>query len=1059
LTTPWRLRHDQCVNFLLVQFLTGLAGAASLFLVAAGLTVIFGVTRVVNFSHGSLCMLGAYIGWSLLTRLPRDPAWFALGVAGATLATGLLGSLLEVTLLRRLYRAPELFQLLATFGVVLIVQDLLPLLWGPNDLPLPRAPWLRAFVTILGQRFPRYDLALIALGPVVLAALWLLLHRTRFGVLIRAATEDRDMAAALGIDQRTLFTAVFALGSALAGLGGALSLPDASANLQIDLTVIVDAFVVVVVGGLGSVTGAFLASLLIGELQAFGIVLLPQATLVLVFVVMAAVLVVRPNGLLGAPLAPVRGQSHLPRLIRRPGLAVRLAGGMALFAAAAAPFVLGPYPLSVLTEALIAMLFAASLHLMMGPGGMPSFGHAAWFGLGAYGAALAANRLGAPMGLAMLAAPVLAGVAAIVFGGFVVRLSGVYLAMLTLAFAQIIWAAASQWSAVTGGDDGILGVWPAGPIRFDWIVLAMSSAAVWLLRRSIYAPFGYALRASRDSPLRAAAIGLRPERLRLAAFALSGAAAGLAGGLFAYAKGSVFPGYAGIGRSVDALLMVLLGGVQTVSGPILGALVYTGLYDVLLQTIPLWRLALGITIIALVLLFPEGLAGIRLCGKVSSSRELHARPVSSPDLVRAQTASSNASRQAVGRPSPAMPWGWACSPFAALLAPRVHGRRQRLGVRDRGADRPRPAGWPVPRFGLIPELPQPPSPAGQPAPPPEPAGLPAPLPEPAGLPAPLRGPAGLPAPPPGPAGLPALPPGPAGLPAPPPEPAGLPAPLPEPAGLPAPLPEPAGLPAPLAGPADRPVRPPRTQGARPLLEIRHLRKDYGGVQAVADVSFSLAAGEILALIGPNGAGKSTCFNLLNGQVRPDGGQVVLDGADITAAPPHRIFHLGVGRSFQVAAIFASMTARENVQMALIARHRGVWRFLVPASARHRDSADELLAHVGLRHLAEQGCGTLAYGDAKRLELALALANAPRLLLMDEPAAGLSREERVALMALVRRAAHDDGCAVLFTDHDMDVVFATADRILVMDRGHLIAEGDAATIRADRAVQAAYLGTG
>ncbi len=600
------------MDFLVNQFLTGLAGSASLFLIAAGLTVIFGVTRIVNFSHGSLFMLGAYIAWSILTRLPRDPTWFAAGVLAAALATGAIGIALEVGLLRRIYRAPELFQLLATFGVVLIVQDLMPLLWGPNDLPLPRPPWLRGFVTILDQRFPLYDLILIALGPLVLALLWLLLHRTRFGILIRAATEDRDMAAALGIDQRRLFTAVFALGSALAGLGGALSLPNASANLQTDLSVIVEAFVVVVVGGLGSVGGAFLAALLIGELQAFGIALIPRATLVLIFAVMAVVLILRPNGLLGKPLAPVRGSASAPAFIGRPP---NWLGGVLLLGfllAVAAPFVVGPHKIAILTEALIAMVFAAGLHLMMGPGGMPSFGHAAWFGLGAYAAALTAKAFLAPLpptllAVSLAAAPIVAGLAGLAFGWFVVRLSGVYLAMLTLAFAQIVWAVASQWTGLTGGDDGILGVWPNMP--FYWVVLTLSAATLWLLRRTIYAPYGYALRAARDSAPRAEAIGLNPHALRAVAFGIAGAAAGLAGGLFAFAKGSVFPTYVSIGHSVDALLMVLLGGVGTVIGPMIGGLAYTGLYDVLLQVLPMWRLALGGLIIALVLAFPNGLAG------------------------------------------------------------------------------------------------------------------------------------------------------------------------------------------------------------------------------------------------------------------------------------------------------------------------------------------------------------------------------------------------------------------------------------------------------------------
>jgi branched-chain amino acid transport system permease protein len=606
--------HDgSLVSFFLAQLLTGLAGASTLFLVAAGLTVIFGVTRVVNFAHGSLFMLGTYIAWSILTRLPRDPAWFALGILASALATGLLGAVLEFVLLRRIYRAPELFQLLATFGVVLIVEDLTQSIWGPADLSLSRPPWLRGFIDVMGQRFPQYDLWLIAIGPAVLVALWLLLHRTRWGTLVRAATQDRDMVAALGVDQRVLFTAVFALGSALAGLAGALTLPDRSANLQLDLSVITDAFVVVVVGGMGSLEGAALASLLIGLLQAFGIELFPQITLVLVFVVMAVVLVLRPNGLLGRPIGPATGNAAA-RLIGPAPTALLWLGAIVLALAVIAPFVAGPYALSVLTEALVAILFAASLHLMMGPGGMPSFGHAAWFGIGAYGAAIVATRFGSPMTAGLVIAPLVAGIVACAFGWFVVRLSGVYLAMLTLAFAQIVWAISFQFVDLTGGDNGILGVrpdaWAQSPAAIYWIALLLCVGGTLLLRRALYAPFGYALRAGRDAPLRAEALGLPVPALRLVAFTLAGAAAGLSGGVFAYAKGSVFPSYISIGRSVDALIMVLLGGVETMAGPIVGALAYTGLYDVLLAVTDRWRLVLGAVIVLLVLAFPDGIAGV-----------------------------------------------------------------------------------------------------------------------------------------------------------------------------------------------------------------------------------------------------------------------------------------------------------------------------------------------------------------------------------------------------------------------------------------------------------------
>ncbi len=600
------------MTFVLLQILTGLAGASTLFLVSAGLTVIFGVTRVVNFSHGSLYMLGAYVAWTVMTRLPRAPIGFALGVGLTMLALAVLGALLEIALLRRIYRAPELLQLLATFGVVLMVQDIAQAIWGADDLPLPRPHWMRGFVQFGDQRFPGYDLLLIVAGPIVLGALWLLLHRTRWGTLVRAATQDRDMVAALGVDQRLLFTSVFALGAALAGLGGALALPDGSANLQLDLSTITDAFVVVVVGGLGSLAGAYLASVLLGVLQAVGIVVVPQATLVIVFAVMAATLIVRPHGLLGRAAAPARDAAAAP-LVQPAPSALRWLAVAAVAALALAPLAAGPFVVAVLTEALIAVLFAASLHFMMGPGGMPSFGHAAWFGLGAYAAALAATALAWPMALTLCAAPLVAGAVAALFGVVVVRLSGVYLAMLTLAFAQIVWAVAFQWSGLTGGDNGILSVWPRWPFAdaraFYWLALALCVAGALLLRRALFAPFGYALRAARDSELRAGAIGLNAARLRLAAFTLAGAAAGLAGGLTAFSKGSVFPSSASIGRSVDALVMVLLGGVQTISGPLIGALAYTGLYDTLLQATGQWRLVLGAAIVGLVLAFPQGLAG------------------------------------------------------------------------------------------------------------------------------------------------------------------------------------------------------------------------------------------------------------------------------------------------------------------------------------------------------------------------------------------------------------------------------------------------------------------
>ncbi|HSU03993.1 MAG TPA: ABC transporter ATP-binding protein [Acetobacteraceae bacterium] len=245
----------------------------------------------------------------------------------------------------------------------------------------------------------------------------------------------------------------------------------------------------------------------------------------------------------------------------------------------------------------------------------------------------------------------------------------------------------------------------------------------------------------------------------------------------------------------------------------------------------------------------------------------------------------------------------------------------------------------------------------------------------------------------------------------------------------------------------------------PVLSAIGLVKSFGGVRAVNDVSFSVAEGEMLALIGPNGAGKSTCFNMLGGQVRPDRGRVVLLGREVAGLAPAAISRVGVGRTFQVTETFGSMTLRENVQMSLIVRARQVWRFWRPASTFGAVEANRVLGQVGLREQAERAAGVLAYGDLKRLELAVALASRPRLLLMDEPTAGMAPNEQIALMRLVRELAAHRGVAVLFTEHDMDVVFGVADRVLVLNRGGLIAGGEPAAIRADPRVREVYLGSG
>jgi branched-chain amino acid transport system ATP-binding protein len=244
-----------------------------------------------------------------------------------------------------------------------------------------------------------------------------------------------------------------------------------------------------------------------------------------------------------------------------------------------------------------------------------------------------------------------------------------------------------------------------------------------------------------------------------------------------------------------------------------------------------------------------------------------------------------------------------------------------------------------------------------------------------------------------------------------------------------------------------------------ILAVEGLGKNFRGFEAVREVTFALSAGEMLALIGPNGAGKSTCFNMINGQIAPTRGRVRIFGRDVAGLPPREIGRLGVGRTFQVAATFGSMTVAENVQMAMISRRGGLWTSLRWAARAHAEEARALLARVEMADQAERLCGELAYGDLKRLELAIALANDPKLLLMDEPAAGMATRERHALMNLVAKIARERDIGVLFTEHDMDVVFGHANRVLVLNRGALIAQGAPADVRENAEVRAVYLGAG
>ena len=599
--------------FYFVQFLTGLASAASLFLVASGLSIIFGVTRIVNFAHGAFYMLGAYVAFTLTERFSGALGFWG-GIVAAALIVAVVGVLVEMVLLRRIYHAPELFQLLATFGLTLMVEDLVVLIWGPSDLLGRRAPGFKGAVDFFGQNIPTYDLFLIALSPVVLGVLWLVFQRTRWGVLVRAATQDRDMVAALGVNQKWLFTSVFALGVFLAALGGALQIPRDAVHHALDLRIIVDVFVVVVIGGLGSIIGAFVAAVLVSELNAFGILIFPKISIILVFLVMAAVLIVRPWGLFGKPEAAARRTPGLTVNPWRPltanerlALAALVAGG----GAAAGRRQLRAH----------GRLGDRDLRDLCRQPAFPDVGRRArlvrpcrlfwawrlWRRVPRQDRRPADDRLPAAR---PAAGPCRRGGVWLLRGATVRRL-------FRDADAGIRADRLVDRVPVGRGDRRrqrhprrLAGKMGGGTGEFLLAVDRRGRVRGCGLRIIVFSPFGYALRATRDSLLRSEAIGIDGKRIQWTAFIIAGTVAGIAGALFAYLKGSVFPDSLGISLSVDALVMVLLGGVETVSGAVIGAIVYKALSIWLVSQTDLSKLVLGGFIVLIVVAFPKGIVGM-----------------------------------------------------------------------------------------------------------------------------------------------------------------------------------------------------------------------------------------------------------------------------------------------------------------------------------------------------------------------------------------------------------------------------------------------------------------
>jgi branched-chain amino acid transport system permease protein len=601
------------MEFFLEQILNGLVYGVLLFLTAAGLSLIFGLMNVVSLTHGSFFMLGGYVGYSLF-RLTHS-FWLAFVLAPVPIA--LVGIVMEMAFLRPLYRRGHLDQVLLTFGFTFIFFDAVQSIWGLDVLALPPPPGLDGVVALGTGVFSSYRLFLIALGFVIALLLWLFLDRSRLGAKVRAGVDDAAMAGGLGVNIPALFTGIFGAGVALAALGGVAAGPIFGMYPGEDAEILIPAFIVIVVGGMGSLRGAFIGSLLIGEADTFGKAYVPQLALFLIYLVMAVVLLARPHGLFGikhAPAASPRGVAPDAPLQSRRALAIGL---VVVAALVIYPLLVADYQRALVTELFIFAIFAMSLDLLLGYTGLMSLGHAGFFGVGAYVVIVLGVTFGLNAWIGVVLGVAAAALAALVIGYFCVRISGIPFLMLTLAFSQLLYSVALKWRDVTGGSDGIgipekpsfLGFDLSNALPMYFMALAFFVLCFLGLRRLVSSPLGRVFIGIRENETRMLAIGYATRRYKLASFTIGGAIAGFAGGLYAIFNGFISPDALYWSASGDVLIMVMLGGAGTLIGPVFGAVAFLLMKNLVSTYSEHWLAIIGVIFVASVLFFPGGIWG------------------------------------------------------------------------------------------------------------------------------------------------------------------------------------------------------------------------------------------------------------------------------------------------------------------------------------------------------------------------------------------------------------------------------------------------------------------
>lgn len=611
------------MTLLITQLLNGLVYGMLLFLLSAGLSLIFGLMNVVNLAHGSFFMLGAFTGLSIAQV--TGSFWLAL-VLAPFIGLG-LGVVMELMFMRHLYVRGHLDQVLLTFGFTFVFVDVVKWIWTANIRSMDPPPLLAGMVPLLDGLIPSYRLFLIGFGGSVAMLMWLFLERTRIGALVRAGVDDSAMAIGLGINVNLLFTAIFALGSALAALAGVAAAPMLGLYPGMDIDIMIPAFIVVVIGGMGTLRGAFVGSLLVGVADTIGKAYFPSASMFVIYLLMVVVLIVRPQGLFGrlkAAEASVMPTTAPPAQweVSATGTWTIRAGILVLLAAL--PLYGGPYLSNLVVEVLIFGILAMSLDLLLGYTGLVSFGHAAFFGLGAYVTVILGTSYGLDGWTGMVTAIATAALAAAVIGAFCTRVNGIPFLMLTMAFSQLLYSLSLKWREMTGGSDGIGGL--ARPKLFGWsltdphlfyyVILAIFLAAFFAMHRLIASPLGKVFVGIRENEQRMLAIGYPTRRYKIIAFTIAGAFGGLSGGLYALFNGFISPESLYWTASGDVLMMVVLGGAGTLTGPVLGAAIFLLMKNLVSTYTDHWMLIIGAVFIACVMFFRRGAYGSILQGRL-----------------------------------------------------------------------------------------------------------------------------------------------------------------------------------------------------------------------------------------------------------------------------------------------------------------------------------------------------------------------------------------------------------------------------------------------------------